>query len=78
MTTRYDITHAVSRLSQCAAKPTRASHTALDRVLKYLLNNPNHNLTGKVVTRDILDICSDSDHAGDKPHTMKSHTGSNP
>ena len=29
MPTRYDIAHAVSRLSQCAANPTRASHTAL-------------------------------------------------
>ena len=76
MTTRYDIAHAVSRLSQCAANPTRASYTALDRVLKYLVNSPNHNLKGKVVTRDQLDIYSDSDHAGDKPHTMKSHTGS--
>ena len=30
MTTRYYIAHAVSRLSQCAANPTRASYTALD------------------------------------------------
>ena len=28
------------------------------------------------MTRDQLGIYSDSDHAGDKPHTMKSHTGS--
>ena len=33
-------------------------------------------MTGKVVTRDELEIYSDSDHAGDKLHTMKSHTGS--
>ena len=36
MTTRYDIAHAVSRLSQCAASLTRASYTALVRVIKYL------------------------------------------
>ena len=75
MTTRYDIAHSVSRLSQCAANPTRASYTALVRVIKYLKNTPNHSLKGKVVTKDTLDIYSDSDHAGDKPHTMKSHTG---
>ena len=28
------------------------------------------------MTRDELEIYSDSDHAGDKLHTMKSHTGS--
>ena len=28
------------------------------------------------MTRDKLEIYSDSDHAGDKLHTMKSHTGS--
>ena len=28
------------------------------------------------MTRDALEIYSDSDHAGGKPHTMKSHTGS--
>ena len=76
MTTRYDVAHAVSRLSLCASKPTRASHTALVRVFKYLMNTPNHTLTGKVVTRDRLDMYCDSDHAGDKPHTMQSHTRS--
>ena len=76
MTTRYDIAHAVSRLSQCAANHTRASYTALVGVIKYLINTPNHNLIGKVVTRDKLEIYSDSDHARVKPHTMKSHTGS--
>ena len=75
MTTRYDIAHSVSRLSQCAANPTRASYTALVRVIKYLKNTPNHSLKGKVVTKDTLEIYSDSDHAGDKPHTTKSHTG---
>ena len=75
MTTRYDIAHAVSRLSQCAANPTRGSHTALVRVLKYLVNNPTHNLIGKRSYKDKLSIYSDSDHAGDRPHTMKSHTG---
>ena len=76
MTTRYDIAHAVSRLSQCAAQPTRASHTALIRVLKYLINTPSLTLAGKVTMNDdVIEIYSDSDHAGDKPHTMKSHTG---
>ena len=56
MTTRCDIAHAVSRLSQCAANPDRASYTALVRVIKYLVNNTNHNLIGKVVTRDTLEI----------------------
>ena len=73
--TRYDIAHAVSRLSQCAAHPTRASHTALVRVLKYRVNTPAHNLTGTGSYKDVLAIYSDSDYAGDRPHTMKSHTG---
>ena len=75
MTTRYAIAHAVSRLSQCAAKPTRGSHTALVRVLKYLVNHPTHNLIGKRSYKDKLSVYSDSDHASDRPHTMKSHTG---
>ena len=47
MTTRFDIAHAVSRLSLCAASPDRASYTTLIRVIKYLINTTNHNLIGR-------------------------------
>ena len=75
MTTRYDIAHPVSRLSQFVASPTRASHKALIRVLQYLTNRPSFTLTGRVHGDDDMRYYSDSDHGGDRPHTMKSHTG---
>ena len=41
----------------------------------YLVNTPTHNLTGTRSYKDVVAIYSDSDHAGDRPHTMKSQTG---
>ena len=43
--TRPDITHAVNKLGQFAANPTKQHWNALLRILRYLKETPNHGLT---------------------------------
>ena len=74
---RYDIAHAVSRLSQHAHEPTVSARAALVRVLQYLQVQQEFDIsvTRGVTTKDEIQIYSDSDHGGDRPFTTKSQTG---
>ena len=75
MTTRYDIAHATSRLSQMAANPTQGAAKALKRVLRYLRANDKLVLEGEVTNKNELECYSDSDHAGERPQCTHSQTG---
>lgn len=75
VTTRYDISHTVSRLGQFTANPTESSYKAMYRLLQYLRSNCEFELEGQYVEEDDIQIYSDSDHAGDRPYTTKSQTG---
>ena len=75
VTTRYDIAHSVSRLGQFTANPTVSSYTAMYRLLQYMRSNCEFELEGNCVDEDDIQIYSDSDHAGDRPHTTRSQTG---
>ena len=77
MATRYDIAHSVSRLSQYAGAPTISANKALTRVLQYCLGSVDFSLAGvqQPGAEDKFSFYSDSDHAGDKPFTTKSQTG---
>jgi invasion protein IalB len=75
MTTRYDIAHAVSRLSQMSANPTKGAAKALTRVLRYLRANDKLALEGTITKANKLESYSDSDHAGDRPNCTFSQTG---
>ena len=75
MTTRYDIAHATSRLSQMSAKPTKGAAKALKRVMRYLRANDKLVLEGVITKKNDLESYSDSDHAGDKPNLTQSQTG---
>ena len=73
-TTRYDISHAVSRLGQMAARPTKGAAKAMGKVLRYL--RANHlQIEGKVTAQNLFECYSDSDHAGDRPVFTQSQTG---
>jgi len=75
-TTRYDISYAVSRLSQFSNRPTVGSMNALYKILYYIKCNPNFTITGKYGgDTDDLECYSDSDHAGDKGIDCRSQTG---
>ena len=75
MTTRYDIAHATSRLSQMSANPTKGAARALKRVLRYLRANDKLVLEGVVTNKNDLECYSDSDHGGERPHCTHSQTG---
>jgi len=80
---RYDISHAVSRLSQYSHTPTEGSRRALCRILGYLMSTVDFRIEGKVHgPSDHLECCpdhiaiySDSDHASDKKIDTRSQTG---
>jgi len=73
---RYDISHAVSRLSQYSHTPTEGSRKALCRILGYLMSTVEFRIEGKVHgSSDHIDIYSDSDHASDKKIDTRSQTG---
>ena len=74
---RYDIALATSRLSQKAHKPTVSAWRAMERVLQYMQCNPHVVISGvRGQGKDVMETYSDSDHGGDKPHVMRSQTGS--
>ena len=75
--TRYDIAHALSRLGQYTAAPTEAAWKCLMRVVAYLKGTPQQSL--KAVLRHAnkctWDCYVDSDWAGDRDISTRSHTG---
>ena len=73
--TRYDIAHSTARLSQFSSCPTEGAWKSLHRILQYLSGNRQFALRSQGITGDRIEVHSDSDHAGDKPYTTKSHTG---
>ena len=75
ITTRYDISHAVSRLGQMAANPTKGAAKAMTRVLRYLRANDKLAIEGAITKENVFECYSDSDHAGDRPQLTKSQTG---
>jgi hypothetical protein len=73
---RYDISHAVSRLSQYSHNPTEGSRKALCRILGYLMTTVEFRIEGRVHgPSDHIAIYSDSDHASDKKIDTRSQTG---
>jgi hypothetical protein len=73
--TRYDIAHAVSRLSQYTAQPTVSAQTGLKRVLMYLAGNTDFAVEATISHDNAVEMYCDSDHGGDRPGTTKSQTG---
>jgi hypothetical protein len=75
-TTRFDIAHATSKLSSKSAAPTKGAEAAMNRVLQYLRTTKARRLVGtRRGGQDVVDVFSDSDHGGDRPHEMRSQTG---
>ena len=50
--TRYDVSYAVSRLSQYMANPTVGAELAMQRVLSYLKSNPSLALVANLSMQD--------------------------
>ena len=74
--TRYDISYAVSRLSQFNTKPTEGSRKALYKILQYLSCNAEFAIVGRYGgDYDEVECYSDSDHAGDRGIDCRSQTG---
>ena len=74
--TRYDISYAVSRLSQFNQRPTEGSRKALYKILCYLSCNAEFAIIGRYGGEyDEVECYSDSDHAGDKGIDCRSQTG---
>lgn len=73
--TRWDIAFSVARLGQQGGQPTRGGMNALERVLQYLACHPQHALQCPKVKGTVINVYSDSDHAGDRQETTRSHTG---
>jgi len=73
--TRWDIAFPVARLGQQGGNPTRGGMNALERVLQYLACHPHHALQCPKVKGTVINVYSDSDHAGDRQETTRSHTG---
>ncbi len=73
---RWDIAHAVSRLQQYSANPTRGALCAAVRVATYVLSTADFRLGGEVkYGKDQVSYYTDSDHVGDRGLGTKSHSG---
>ena len=73
--TRYDIAHALSRLGQYNAAPTEAAWKCLMKVIAYLKGTTTKCLKAPVTSKCQWDMYVDSDWAGDREMTTRSHTG---
>lgn len=73
--TRWDIAFAVARLGQQGAEPTKGGMKALERVMQYLACHPSLPLQCPRVRETTVTVYSDSDHAGDRQGTTRSHSG---
>ncbi len=73
---RWDIAHAVSRLQQFSASPTKGALEAALRVATYVAATANFKLGGEVKYGvNKTEYYTDSDHGGDRGLGTKSHTG---
>ena len=74
--TRYDISYAVSRVSQTLGHPTRGTVRALEQIAGYLLKTQDFCLVGKANpgVDNIVAMC-DASHRGDRLINNRSQTG---
>jgi hypothetical protein len=74
--TRWDIAHAVSRVSQHCANPTAGTVKALRHLAGYLIATKSLCLTGRRVQgADSFTVAVDSDHHGDPNLLKQSQSG---
>jgi hypothetical protein len=74
--TRWDISHAVSRLSQVNRNPTVGMVDSIKYLAGYLKNSLDYKLGGpRLITADCIQSFTDSDFHGDKAFTSQSQTG---
>ena len=74
--TRYDISYAVSRVSQFMTTPTVGAMMAVDRILAYLAGSVEFGISNRYVpTEDTVQYYCDSDCGGSLPYTSRSQTG---
>lgn len=74
--TRWDISQAVSRISQTLVKPTAGTVAAIEHVAGYMRKTSNFALVGRAnpETDDYVAMC-DASFRGDKEMSSKSQTG---
>ena len=72
--TRFNISYAVSIVSQFMTNPRVPHMNAIIRILKYLKNAPNHGLFYRSFGHLCIKGCTDADWAG-SPSDRKSTTG---
>ena len=74
--TRWDITHAVSRIGQTTHSPKQGTVDQLQQLAGFLNNTSAYKLTGKrVIGRNRVTTMVDSNHHGDPKFTSKSQSG---
>jgi len=74
--TRWDITHATSRLSALNSNPTLGMVDSIHQIAGYLKGTLGFRLGGmRRLSGDDITTFTDSDHIGDKAITFKSRTG---
>jgi hypothetical protein len=73
--TRFDIAHAVSQLSGMMRSPTEGALKALTHLLGYIKATTGFRIGGRCTESDTFEYFVDSDHAGDRPSSTRSHTG---
>lgn len=69
--TRFDIAHAVSQLSSMMKSPTEGALKAMKHLLGYIKATTGFRIGGRCQ----FEYFVDSDHAGDRPTSTRSHTG---
>ena len=72
---RFDIAHAVSRLSSKMSCPDAGSWKSLMHLLGYLNVTTDFRIGGVIGDTDDFAFYADSDHAGDKLSSSRSQTG---
>ena len=74
--TRYDISYAVSRVSQTMVAPVRGTVTSIEHIAGYLLQSQDFSLVGDANpgVDNFVAMC-DASHRGDRLMTSRSQTG---
>ena len=74
--TRWDISHAVSRIGQSTADPKQGTVDQLKQLAGFLNNTASYKISGRRVSgKDIVTTMTDSNHHGDPKYTSKSQSG---